>query len=327
MIETHSAPRRLLARAMSNGRLAHAYLLEGPEGAGKRTLAFEFAASLVCEKRLFPPCRGCGSCRRVLNGTHPDVIRVEAEGRNIKIEDIRNLSSRFRLHSFEGGYKIGIIPEAELMNEASQNAFLKTLEEPPADTVLIMTTTNLVRLLPTIISRCQVMRLGPLPDRVIVELLKEERGLDDEQAGLVAALAQGNARKALDMELDFVVGFRKELVKALLKLSTDNFTEMLHFAESASKCEHPMEAVLDLLSGFYRDVLYYKLGIKRLQNQDLEPEIAGQAQQGGIGAVLNQMEMIHQARLRALGNANPRLNWELLTMALAGVEGAEITAS
>lgn len=327
MIETHPAQRRLLDRALKSGRLAHAWLFAGPEGSGKRTLAREFATALMCQAGSFPPCRDCGPCRRALNGTHPDVIVVEPEGKSIKIDGIRGLTSRLNLHSFEGGRKVGLVLEAELMNESSQNAFLKTLEEPPSDTVLIMTAANLNRLLPTIISRCQVMRIPPLPDSVIVELLKQERGLDNEQALLVAALSGGNARKSLDMDLEFVVEFRKELVRRILSLDPADRVAMLNFAENMEKASRDRagDAVFDLLSAFYRDVLHLRLGKDRIRNQDLRGEAEQLAAALGPAEILDKMETIARARLRAAGNANVKLNWEILTMTLAGVEGAEIS--
>jgi len=293
----------------------------------KRTLAREFAAALVCGQGAFPPCRECGPCKRALAGSHPDVMIVEPEGKNIKIDSIRGLTSRLNLHSFEGGRKVGIVVTAELMNEHSQNAFLKTLEEPPADTVLIMTAANLNRLLPTIISRCQVMRVPAMPDSVIIELLKIERGLTGNEALLVAALSGGNARKALDMDLEFVVEFRKDMVRRLLSLDPADRIAILQFAEAMEKVarDQPVDDIFDLLIAFYRDVLHLRLGHDRIANQDLRAEAMGQADAGPPDTVLDKMETITRARNRAAGNANLKLNWEILTMALAGVEGAEIS--
>jgi DNA polymerase-3 subunit delta' len=326
MIETHKEQRRLLARAIERGRISHAYLFAGPEGAGKRTLALEFAASLLCENRAFPPCRTCHACPRVLAEKHPDVVRAQIDGRNIKIQEIRDLNSRLHLHSYEGGYKLGLVFQAELMNEASQNAFLKFLEEPTPETVLIMTTANLNRLLPTIISRCLVLRIPPLPDSVIVELLKKERGLDRDQAGLVAALAQGNARRALDFDLELVLDFRKDILKKLLGLGMNDRIAIMEFAESLVKSSYVDEAIFDLLAGFYSDVLHKKLGVERIRNRDLMEEVEIQAEAMHTKEIIQKMEMIHNAQVRASGNANQKLNWEILTMSIAGVEAAGVSA-
>lgn len=324
MITTHPKERQLLARSLSRDKVSHAYLFSGPEGAGKRTLALEFAASLVCETRSFPPCAECSACRRVSSKTHPDVSMVEAATRNILISQILELRSGLHYMSFEGGYKVGIVPEAERMNSHAQNAFLKTLEEPPSETVLILTTTNLSRLLPTIISRCQLLRLGPLPETVIEDLLTNVAGLDQEQARLMATLAQGNATRALDMDMEFVLGFRKDMISRLLELDCEDRISMLDFAEDLSRVSHPIETVLDLLSSFYRDVLHLKLGRNRIMNTDLIKDVTRQAKRTSTKRILGQLEIIHMARGRAAGNANPRINWEILTMALKGVQGTEL---
>jgi DNA polymerase III subunit delta' len=324
-IEVHSRARRLLARALTQGRLAHSYLLAGPEGAGKRTLARSFAEALLCERRSFPACGKCAACGRVMTNRHPDLHWVEPEGRNVKIDSVRELCGKLTLHSFEGGTKVGIIVEAERMTVEAQNAFLKTLEEPSADTVLMLTTSNLSRLLPTTISRCQVVRLGPMPDAVIARLLVSERGLAPETARLVAALAQGNARRALELDLAFVIEFRRQMVQRLLTLAKDDRPGLLRFAEDLSKLSQSSEEVLDLLAGFYRDALLLSLGRTELQNHDLQAEALALARTATVPAILRDLQTIQQARLRAVGNANSRINYEILTMSLKGMEGAEIT--
>lgn len=314
--EVHGLARKLWSRALAQGKLAHAYLLVGPEGAGKRTLAREFAASLVCAGG-FPPCLSCSACERVMKGIHPDVMEAAAETRSILIGQVRELSDRLQYHAFEGGFKVGIIPQAETMTEEAQNAFLKTLEEPPPDTVLLLTAVNLSRLLPTIISRCQVLRLGPLPEEVIRELVQKERGLPEEAARLMAALAQGNARRALDLEAEPLLKLRREMVQAVLALDSGQPASILNFAQNLAKLEYPPELLLDLLAGFYWDAMDEKLGRPRLRNQDLKPEISLEAEKNNLLRLLQKLTVIHEARLRITGNANPRMVWEILASSLA----------
>jgi len=323
MKETHPEARRLLKRAREKDRLAHSYLLAGPEGAGKRTLAIEFAASLVCEKKSFPPCGLCSSCRRAPEGTHPDVHIVRAEGRNIRIDEVRALSSALHYHSYEGGFRAGVVIEVQRMTEEAQNAFLKTLEEPPDDTLLVLTATNLSRLLPTIISRCQVMRLGPLPTSLIAQMVEEKLGLSREEASLVSALSQGNARRALEADPSFVIEFRKKMIQKLLKLDPRDQVAILDFAEDMSKADRPVEELMDLLAGFYRDVLHQKLGTGQMWNTDIAELVSVEAKNSALRDIMEQNRMIHAARTRAVEyNANVRLNWEILAMGLRGVEGA-----
>ncbi len=326
MESTHQAARRLLKSAIDKGKLSHAYLFAGPEGCGKRTLAMEFASSLLCERGAFPPCLSCGACKRVMAGTHPDAAIVSAEGRSIRIDHVRELSERLHLHSFEGGYKVGVIVRAERMTEQAQNAFLKTLEEPPPYTLLVMTGTNLNRVLPTILSRCQVLRLGPLPEAVISQMVQKERGLPADQAALLAALSQGNAKRALNMDLEFVIEFRKTMISELLDMDAEDRIKMLDYAERMSRASQPSEELFDLLSGFYRDVLHKKLGEDNLWNRDFAGEVQKEARRNSLNKILSRIRSVHEARIRAVeNNANPRLNWEILTMCLKDVEGAGMT--
>lgn len=316
--------RSLLGRALARGKLAHAYLIAGPEGCGKRTLALDFAAALVCEARSFPGCGRCGSCRRMFAGSHPDVTVLEPEGRQIKIKQVRELSSRLHYHSFEGGRKVGVIPYAEHMTEEAQNAFLKTLEEPTADTMLILTASNLNRVLPTILSRCQLLRLGPLPGPMIERLVQERRGLDPETARLVAALARGNAARALELETETAIGLRKTMLERLLGLSPEDRLDMLKFAEELSKPAELQAELMEMLAGFYLDALHCKLGAADPVNRDLSEGVRSEAGRQTLADLLDKLQAVYQARNHLSQNANPRLVWELLTMSLVGVEGARI---
>ncbi len=324
MSQSHHNARKLLARSIANDRLAHAWLFAGPDGAGKRTLAGLFGRALLCERKSMPPCDACPACRRAGAGSHPDMSVIEAEGRNIKIAAVRELVERLQYHSYEGGFKVGIIVEAERLTENAMNAFLKTLEEPPDNTVLVLTTSNMNRILPTIISRCQVLRLGPLSDRAVAELIRAERGLEGDKAELLAGLARGNARRALDMDLDFVVDFRKRLIEKILGLDAENAEELLDFAEDIAKAPYPAEEVLDLVAAFYRDVLHVKLGESDIINSDLEVEAKTEARRNTAEEILQNLEALREARARIMANANPRLNWEILTMSLKRVEGAKM---
>ncbi len=325
MIEAHPLIGKILARALANERMAHAYFFSGPEGCGKREMALEFCYSLLCDQRSFPSCGDCGPCRRARAGSHPDLTVVEAEGRNIRIDQIRALGQSLRLHGFEGGFKAAVVIEAERMTLEAQNAFLKTLEEPPDDTALILTSANPSGALPTILSRCQRIEFSALPDEAVAEMVKG-RGVSGDDAALVASLANGNARKAMQLDLDFVLTFRREMIERLMGFGPSDAAPILNFAEAMAKGPYPIEDSLDAISEFLRDVMYQKTGAGKVRGRDLLELVKREARRNGLAEVIGKMETVNLARRRALGNAHPRINWEILAMTLAGVAGAEMNS-
>jgi len=156
-----------LRRSLQRGRLAHAYLFTGPRGSGKEAMARTLAKALNCTEKDHDSCDHCDSCRRIDEGVHPDVywVRPESKSRRIQVEQMREFMKAVNLRSSMGGVKVGIVVDADCLGEEASNAFLKTLEEPPAQTVIVLLTADPQRLLPTILSRCLRISFGPTTDR------------------------------------------------------------------------------------------------------------------------------------------------------------------
>src|SRR5438477_4022037 len=194
----HETVKGLLARALATGRLPPALLLTGPEGVGKRTLAIEVARGLLCDKGPGEPCRECRTCLRTARAIHPDLMIVVPETatgflarETIKIEHIRDAMREIAGLPFEARARLVVIDEAHTMTEQAMNALLKSLEEPPATSHLVLVTASPQALLPTIRSRCQTLRLGPLPASVLESHLEQSHGLSHAEARLRAALSGG----------------------------------------------------------------------------------------------------------------------------------------
>jgi len=183
----------LLSAALSGERLGHAYLFHGPAGVGKTTLARDFARALACENGS--GCGSCGACKRFEHGNYADLVSLPVDGASLKIEETRRLNSTLAHSPREGRRKIALIPRAERMTTEAQNALLKTLEAPPAASIMLLTTEALDSLLPTIISRCQLLRCNGLSQRLLCELLIAE-GTVEELARSAAARAEGSLSRA-----------------------------------------------------------------------------------------------------------------------------------
>lgn len=198
-----------LERTLAGGEIPHAWLLLGPAGSGKRSVALAMGAALNCTVEPGVGCGTCSACARVVRRRHPDVHNIMPEGPLIPVDVIRETVIPEASRSpFEGRRKVFIIEEADRMNEAAQNALLKTLEEPHPDTVFILLSDAEEEVLDTIISRCRVVRLEPVSETRIVELLEED-GADPVRALLAARLSEGDFDRARHLAEDEVVLARR----------------------------------------------------------------------------------------------------------------------
>ncbi len=255
-IEGHDRPITILKRALVNKTVAHAYLFSGETGIGKKMAALALAAAVNCGNA--GPDGGCGecpSCRKVASGGHPDVRIVASDGDDIKIDQVRELQAALSLKPFEGVKKVLIIDGAERMNAASANAFLKTLEEPPGDALVILVTPLPQSLLPTIRSRCQELRFSPLPRKTLAGALARLRGFGEEDARFLAALAKGSMGRALEMDLEREREDRGELLALWTGLPRMSSGEVLVRADALSKDRDRLERLLDMGVAWLRDAM------------------------------------------------------------------------
>ncbi|MFP4500620.1 MAG: DNA polymerase III subunit delta' [Candidatus Hydrogenedentota bacterium] len=209
-IYDQNVPVRLLRNIMRRGRVPNGLLFWGPGGVGKRLTATEFVKALNCAEYADDACGGCLPCRKVMSGNHPDVRITEPVKRSriINVDAIEAVNEFAALRPFEGKWRVFILHDADRMGLPAQNHFLKTLEEPPGNSLFILLTEQPRQLLPTIRSRCQQVRFGALRPETVARLLGEQRELGAEKAGAIAALSQGQMSRALAL----VDSERREIV-------------------------------------------------------------------------------------------------------------------
>jgi len=258
------------SRLAANHRLAHAYLLVGPQDSGKTQTALSLAQLVNCESGTPQACGECAACRKIASGNHPDVHVIgNDEMDSIKIEDIRFLLSRAHLMAYEARTKVFIIRNIELMTLEAANALLKTLEEPAANTLMILTTSVPEANLDTIRSRCHTVKFFPSSVNRIAQLLTDE-GLKGQDAHFLAVYSEGclgKTRKLMKQEITLYR--RKVLDEMLLNRNNDIFLKELS--------ANPQEATqaLRLLLSFFRDVILLKSGVSKtaLIHQDCSKEM------------------------------------------------------
>ena len=188
-----------LQRTVTSERIAGAYLFVGPAGVGKETVARYFAQLIFCQQEAQPPtvCGTCLACRKVDSGNHPDLQFIRPEGSLLKIGQIRELQRQVIYEPLEASRKIYILTEVDRMNPEAENCLLKTLEEPPAASVLILVTSNIQALLPTTRSRCQILQFHPMPTPELAEILVDRFSIVPKQATALAIASGGSIGKAL----------------------------------------------------------------------------------------------------------------------------------
>jgi DNA polymerase-3 subunit delta' len=250
-----------LRRLLKNGAVPHAFLFSGTAGAGKLDAARQFAKALNClSPKDYDSCGACGSCRKLEEGLHPDVVQIRSEGVFIKLEQIRELIKRFRFRPFEGKFRVVIIEDAHRLNEAAANALLKMLEEPPEANVFILLAPESQLLLPTIVSRCSQIRFQPLDDEIVAQWLVREGGLSQDRAAAVARLAAGSTDKARWFsEEDRAGGWRKviEKLENLDGISILDFFPMV--SDWARTCE-TAEQDLEFIKLWVREIILHRFG-------------------------------------------------------------------
>jgi len=297
----------LLRRALATGKLSHAYLFYGIDGSGMKDTALALVEAIFCNGT--DGCGECPSCRKVAGLVQPD-------GAFIKIDQIRELQKELSYRPFEAPKKACIIEEADKMNISAANAFLKTLEEPSGDAILILLTTHVDAVLPTILSRCQQLRFPSLPTETIASQLREQ-GADEDSARIAAALAGGSIERAQEIVAGDWLQTRKSLLEKITALSPEEIIPLFAAAEEAAKDKDSAIHLVDLLNVFWRDVLLTQSGSSEIVNTDLSQLIRSVSERNSLNRVIEKLERIARTRQALTRNANPRLAIEVLIMGLA----------
>jgi DNA polymerase-3 subunit delta' len=310
-----------LKSAMKLNKVSHAYIFSGEKGSGKKMLANAFAQLLQCEGEGEKPCGVCRSCRQAENGNHPDIIRVIHEKPNtIGIDDIREqLVGDVQIKPYQSRYKVYIVPDAERMTVQAQNALLKTIEEPPSYAVILFLTTNASSFLPTILSRCVVLNMKPVPDEEVRKYLMEHVEVPDYQADIAVAFAQGNIGKAVKLATsEYFNEIKTAAIHILKHIPTMEMGEINSAVKAISEYKVDIQDYLDILAVWYRDVLYFKAtrDADGIVFKDQLRFIQEQTSHGTYEGVEQILEALTKAKERLNANVNFDLTMELLFLTI-----------
>jgi len=315
---------RLIRKALSRHRVPHAYLFTGPEGVGKKLTALTLAKALNCLEASGDACDACKSCNKIDSGNHPDVGVIEADGQFIKIGQVRELQKQVSYKPFEGRRKVFILNDAEKLNLEAANALLKTLEEPPPETLFILVTSNPEALLPTILSRCQPIRFSTLGRDRLRQFILEKKPTALPKVHLLVALSEGRPGRALSIDEDKISTLREQVVELMdLLLSNDQkypggsltpsrMRVLFQKIEEFARDRDATEELLDFLLLFYRDLLILSEqgSPHSLTNQDMIPRLGGYLGRVASPQILKICQDIYQTKANLQHNANLQLALE-----------------
>ncbi len=313
---------KLLTENVAHNQVRHAYLISGPQGVGRRTLALRLAQAVNCAQPTAPgvPCGVCRTCVQIERMQHPDlaVVRAEQRGGTLKVEQVREIQHSLSLAPYEARYRVAILLHFEEANLNAANALLKTLEEPGPKVILILTAESPELLLSTVVSRCEVLRLRPLPLEQVNRGLQEHWGVPPDEAQLLAAISNGRPGYALHL---YQHPEKKEQRRAWLDqhayLISGSRVERFRFADSMYKDKEATRELLFVWLSLWRDIVLRAAGASTPPaNLDCEQEISKLAQYAGLHKAQRVTLALDKTIQLIERNVNTRLALEVLMLEL-----------
>jgi len=314
----HKKAKALLLEAAAKNRLGHAYLFRGPDGVGKKRAALTMAAAINCKNPVdHDACGRCSSCRKYGSFNHPDLLLVSPDGAAIKISQIRELKQQLSFPPLEAGTRVIILEDVHTMRREAANSLLKTLEEPAPDNLLILTADQAGDILPTIISRCQLIPFGPLAYNDMALVLMRENEMDESQALVLAAVAEGSLGRAKLLLGENLLSLRQELVEHLLfsqKAPAQTVPQVLRLSDKCAALKENIYELLALLRLWYRDLVLIAAGAPQTStaNKDLASCLEAAKERWSIPQLQDRLRLIDRAERQLLRNCSRTLVFETL---------------
>ncbi len=317
----HERPKRFLRAALKSERLAHALLFHGEEGLGKLLTARVLAQAVNCEASPAPDppdaCGLCRSCRQIEAGSHPDVTILTATGEKGETEHAREIESRFIYRPLIGRQKIVVMDNVDLLRREAANALLKTIEEPPPDSLIVLVSSRPEALLPTIRSRCQEIRFAPLALDLVEEAVRRRRGLSEKDARFLAVISGGRLGLALEAEPEALRAERAGYLRLVSPDSLESTSGLLAVCEAVGKSDEA-ETALGWLTAWFRDLLVVKVGgdRSRLVNSDCLAELDALAARLRVETILDLAAYVKSMQRGLERNLNKQMMLEGLLLRL-----------
>lgn len=301
-------------KAYENNKVSHAYIITGPDGTGKSIMAMYMASTILCQGKN-KPCGECDACIKITHGNHPDVKMISPRGKSIGVDYIRDLIDEIYTKPYEGDKKVIIIKNSDSITVQGQNAILKTLEEPSEDTTIIMLAENLNEILQTIQSRCQILRLGRIPEKKIKAYLAS-LGVDEKRAAAAAGLSDGIVGNGLRFLDEKYVRLRQDVINKARELVSANVLDILKSVDFFTANKDKIDIIFDILTSWYRDIIMLKLVKDKnlLMNMDHYDLLVEESQKLSYNRLDSIINIINSSREKIKENVNYQLTIEMMLL-------------
>ena len=312
----------LLREAVARDRMSHAYLFRGPDGVGKKRAALTFASYINCrDPDMDDACGQCISCKKYLSGNHPDLLTVQPDTAVIKIGQIRELKKQLVFPPLEAKCRVVVIEDVHTMKREAANSLLKTLEEPPEQNLLILTVDQAGDILPTILSRCQVVPFMPLAHEHLATILQAENEVDDLTARTLAAVSEGSLGRAQLLLKENLLEFRLHIIEQLLGVQRGQSGAVetaLRLAEKTGEIKENIYELLALLRLWLRDLILIGAGEpdSSLINRDLLGLLPAAGKRWNMDQLYERLRLLDRAEKELRQNCSRTLVFEVLFLNL-----------
>lgn len=314
----HDKPKVLLREAVAKNKMGHAYLFRGPDGVGKKRTALTLAAYINCKSPLDgDSCGRCTTCRKYFSGNHPDLILVEPDGAAIKIGQIRELKHQLTFPPLEAKVRVIVLEDIHTMRREAANSLLKTLEEPAPGNLLILTADLAGDVLPTILSRCQIISFGSLDHKDMARVLMQENDMEESLAFTLAAVAEGSLGRAKLLWQEGLLSLRQEVVEGLLlgqQNKAETIAQVFRLSEKGAALKENTSELLALIRLWYRDLVLVAAGGPEasIANKDLALFLPAAAQLWSLRQLQQKLQRLDLAERQLLRNCSRTLVLETL---------------
>lgn len=311
-----------LKRTLDKKKMVHAYIFNGPSGIGKKLVASTLMTSILCESTDIEPCESCQTCKKIETDNHPDIMFITPDSGSVKNQQVEGFQQFVSIKPYESNHKIIIIEDADTMTISAQNRILKILEEPPSYVVIIMMTTNINRLIPTIRSRCLAINFQPVPYHLIESYIVEKYQMDVSEAKVVANFSKGSFEVAINMLESEIFSENRQIVQDLFDtVIRKDRLKIFEFVSILEKSKEKSLEILDLLTFWIRDLILIieKSNFDIIVNQDKIEILETYVDEITLEQLYKSFKEVEKAK-RAIGEqVNLSANMESLMIVLQEV--------